>query len=182
MNTKGLVILASFFLAAYSCNDKKERSKESDDSTEDAVIVPGIKVTINAIVPQSDTLQIYYRLNPTEDYISKQSVNAIVNGSDSAQNIIFNIPGNDKITDFRFDIGNNKNQGNIQFKNFRMELNGKSFVTNDTMFIQYFNPNDQVEYDRKTSTAKIVKGKSNTYDPLFIPRAPLSEEINKLYK
>lgn len=176
-----ILTFLGIIISLISCkNDNKNESSNSETKELIEAKVPGIKFSIDAIIKDNDTLQVYYRYDTSSDYVSEQSVNAVVKGSDSIQEVNFEIPGDKVIADFRLDIGNNVNQRPIQFKGFKMELNGKRFQTVDTMFIQYFNPNNQIEYDRKTSTATILKN-ITPYDPLFVPREPLLDEIKKLY-
>ena len=162
-----------------SCGEKKTEEKEQV-AEPTAVITNPIKVSLNAIVPKDDTLQIYYRFDPKSNFESMYVVNAVVKGSDIAQDITFDIPSDKSVSDFRIDLGNNKDQSPIEIKNFNMSFEGKSFNVKDTLFYQYFQNNEFIEYTRDKAIAKPISISGN-YDPIFMPREVFSYEVQKLF-
>lgn len=165
-----------------SCGDKKGTRNSSETeaiAAEPIIIANPLKVSLNAIVDKDDTIQVFYRFDLNSDYNSMHVVNAIVKGSNVAQNINFDIPTDQKIADIRIDLGTNKDQEKIQIKNFNMQFEGRSFNAKDTLFFQYFYPNEFIDYDRKTSTAKLQE-KDGKYDPIFMPRPVFETEMQKI--
>lgn len=177
-------ILFGFLItsALISCGDKKDKNTENDaSSTETPVVITNpLKVTLDAIVPKDDTLEIYYRFDSNSDFEAMYMINAAVKGNDSTQNITFDLPTDKKIYDFRIDFGNNKDQSEIQIKNFNMQFKGASFNVKDTLFYQYFLNNEFIDYTRAKAIAK-PKQVNGAYDPIFMPREVFAMEVEKLF-
>jgi|GEM_PF-1148264 len=175
------VLITSFLI---SCGDNKgERSKSEETNDQAAapiVITDPLKVSLNAIIPKDDTIEVYYRFDPKANFESMYVVNAPVKGQDSAQNVVFDLPTDKKIYDFRIDFGSNKEQSDIQIKNFNMQYKGNSFNVKDTLFFQYFWNNEFIDYTRNKAIAK-PKSVNGNYDPIFMPRETFSFEIDKLF-
>lgn len=163
-------------IALISCSDKSGKAAENEvvSVKEDPLVV-----TLNAIVKEDDTLQVYYRFDPTTDFLAEQVVTSVVKGSENPQNVVFNVPTDDPLADFRIDFGTNKSQKEIEIKDFKMQYKGKAFNAKDTLFYQYFWNNESIEYNREKAVAKpVIKG--TNYDPIFMPREVLMTEIQKI--
>ncbi|WP_413533397.1 hypothetical protein [Empedobacter brevis] len=175
------VLISSFLI---SCGDKKgERSKSNEsngDTVVPVVITDPLKISLNAIISKDDTLEVYYRFEPNANFESMYVVSTPVVGKDSAQNIVFDLPTDKKPYDFRIDFGNNKEQSDIQIKNFNMQYKGNSFNVKDTLFYQYFWNNEFIDYTRNKAIVK-PKSVNGTYDPIFMPREVFATEVNKLF-
>lgn len=165
-----------------SCGDnKKSDSKTNESPTEAPVVITNpLKVTLDAIIPKDDTLEIYYRFDPNTDFEAMYMINSVVKGHDSIQNITFDLPTDKKIYDFRIDFGTNKDQSPIEIKNFNMQYQGTSLNVKDTLFFQYFQNNEYIDYTRDKAIAK-PKVVNDNYDPIFMPREVFATEVEKLF-
>lgn len=173
-----LLIAGVFLLALGSC---KEENKEEQTMVE-AVPAETFDVDLSLVVKQDDSLQLFYRDESMADYEEQNSVWAAVQGSDMAQKISFKLPEDIVPEHIRLDFGKNSKQDPIEVKEFSMKYYDKVFQVKDTMFYQYFIPNEQIEWDRKAAVAKPIVKEGTVYDPLFYPRGTLDLEIEKLVK
>ena len=171
------VLILSFFVA---CSDKKNEESNPVENEAVKVITDPLKVTLDAIVPQDDTLQIYYRFDSAMDFESMNMVSAFVKGDDSVQSIVFDLPTDPKIADFRIDFGNNQSQDEIAIKNLKLQYRANNFEAKDTLFYQYFWNNEFIDYQRDKAIAKPIM-KDGKYDPIFLPREVFATTISTLY-
>lgn len=177
MNYKILILGIS---AALFCSCKEEKQDKPEVKT--SAPVETFDVALEAIIKQDDSLQLFYRDETMPDYLEQNSVWTAVKGSKESQTVKFNLPEDILPEHIRLDFGQNKKQDPIEVKGFSMEYFGKVFQVKDTMFYQYFMPNEQIEWDRKNGIAKPAIKEGKVYDPFFFPRETLILEINKLTK
>ena len=140
------------------------------------------KVGLDLVIREDDSLQIYYKDPSMDDWGFDKCVTQVVKGSNEMQEIIFNLPEDVLPSELRFDMGTNKSQGEIEIKSFKMQYLDKNFVAKDTLFFQYFYPNEHIEYNRSKAFAKPIVKENTPYDPIFISRLVLTDEINKMIK
>lgn len=158
-----------------ACNKEKTSSPKTVEPEKE-----GFKVSLNLIAPKDDSLQVFFTEDQDGIYEEQNSVWAVVKGSDQEQVATFKLPSDVIPTHLRIDLGQNKEQKEIAIKNFKMEYLGQKFEVKDTMFYQYFQPVNQIDWDRKTAVAKITSLPGEKHDPTFNPRETLKQEINKL--
>jgi hypothetical protein len=178
MKSRNFFIIALLGLISFSCKNEDSKKKEIEAKKVDPKEL--FKVSLDLIISKDDSLQIFYREAGMEDYDGSKTVFAAVKGSNLTQQVEFVLPENVLPSKLRIDLGNNKEQLPVEIKNFTMKYMDKIFQAKDTMFFQYFIPNDQIEWDRKKAVAKI-KAKPNTfYDPGFLSRDVMDEELIKI--
>lgn len=160
-------------MAFYSCKDNKKEEVKVDKN---------FKVAFNAIVTKDDNFQIYYNEDGSIAFEADKYIDVAVKGKNEPQEIVFDLPEDVIPQAFRFDIGSNKEQKGVKFLNFKMKYFDKEFQAKDTLFIYYFGNNEQIDYDRKNAiaTPKIIEGQ--LYDPIFMSKSSLKDEINKMIK
>lgn len=173
---KRILAILTIFITLTSC---KEEEKE-------VVIVEKpketFKVGLKLIIKEDDSLQIYYKDSSMDDWGFDKFVTQVVKGRDEEQEVIFNLPENLLPTELRFDMGTNTSQREVEIKSFSMQYLDKSFIANDTLFFQYFYPNEHIDYNRAKAIAKPIVKQNSPYDPIFISRLVLTDEINKMIK
>jgi len=156
----------------FSCkNDKQEEVV--------APKKPTVKVALDAIIKKDDSLQIFYIQHGETEYNGALTVWASVKGSDKSQEVLFDLPEDVLPTKLRIDISKNKDQDPIEVKKFTIKYKERSFQVKDTMFFQYFIPNEQVEWDRKKAIATFKKD-GKDFDPQFGSREVMDAEILKV--
>ncbi|PDS23405.1 hypothetical protein [Flavobacterium branchiophilum] len=170
MKTKLLIAaLASTLL--FSCkNDKQEQAEPKK---------PTVKVALDLVIKKDDSLQIFYIQNGEAEYNGALTVWATVKGSDKPQEVMFNLPEDVLPTKLRIDLSKNKQQDPIEVKKFTIKYQDRIFQVKDTMFFQYFIPNEQVEWDRKKAIASFKKD-GKEYDPQFGSRDLMDAELLKV--
>ena len=180
MRTRNTLIALLTLVIFVSCKDEK------NPKTEDAVVAETpketFKVGLDLVIKKDDSLQIYYKDQGMTDWVFDKCVTKVVKGSDQVQEVIFNLPEDVLPSELRFDMGTNKSQGEVEIKSFKMNYLDKTFVAKDTLFFQYFYPNDQIDYNRSKAIAKPIVKANTPYDPIFISREVLTNEINKIIK
>ncbi len=182
MKSKVFISIFTIFVLLFVSSCKKENSIEGEvkKPKEDK----SFNVTMNLVVPKDDNFQIYFNEDGTDIFAPEKYVDVQVKGSAMAQDIVFKLPEDVVPTSFRFDLGSNKEQGEVKINNFRMKYFEKEFVAKDTLFIYYFGYNEQIDYNRKEAIAKpkILSNKVYVYDPIFIGSEMLKTEIKKIVR
>lgn len=173
-----IIIVGICLLSFCSCKNEKDK----DEVVVNNKPIETFDVALDVIVKQDDSLQLFYRDDTMPDYLEDKSVWAPVKGNNEVQHVFFNLPEDVIPAHIRLDFGKNKKQDPIEVKGFSMKYYDKVFQVKDTMFYQYFMPNEQIEWDRKNAVAKTIVKEGKTYDPFFFPRETLVLEIEKLVK
>lgn len=160
-----------------SCKDKKEADQPLIENV--------FTITINAKVSKDDTFQVFY--NESNDaqtpFEEKYSIFTAVKGSDQDQDIVFKLPEDVFPTQIRLDFGINKSQTEISISNFKINYKQKSFEAKGSNFFNYFTPDTVfVKVDKVNSKAIPFVNKDGGYDPMFISKNELNQEILKLIK
>lgn len=169
-------ILIAFVASLTSCkNDKTEEVKSENQES-----ASGMKITVDAIVPVDDIFQFFYSEDGSDNYPGDKVVTTNVKGDSKVQSIVFNFPEDAFPIALRFDMGGNKEQKSVEFKNVKIEYYNKDIVIKDTLFRYYFYPNEQIKYDVKTAiaTPNIIEGEP--YDPIFMPTNDFKKELKAL--
>jgi len=181
--TAKLIFTSLILLVAFtSC--KKEANKDEVKPIEIETKNNNFQLTLTATVKTDDNFQLYYSQDEYEvPYKEENSVWVAVKANDNPQDIVFNLP-EDVIPNYiRIDFGTNEGQKEINIKNFKMKYYSKSFEARDSLFFNYFIPNDCVKVlDKKNSTVQNIKSKDGRYDPLFYSEIALYDQIQLIVK
>ena len=163
---------------------KKEENKIVVSPAEVEAIKNSFKVTLTATVTVDDNFQMYFSQDDYEaPYQEENSVWVPIKGSEKPQDIVFVLP-EDVLPDYiRIDFGINVKQKVISIQNFKMNYFSKSFEAKDSLFFNYFIPNDCVTIvDKNKSVIQNIKSKDGRYDPLFYSEKALYDQIQLLVK
>ncbi|WP_125718517.1 hypothetical protein [Flavobacterium ustbae] len=182
MKTK--LFFASLLLITVFTSCKKDAVKEEVKPIEIETKKNNFQVTLTAIVKEDDNFQLYYSQDAYEvPYKEENSVWTAVKANSNQQDIVFNLP-EDAIPNYiRIDLGTNENQKEIIIKNFKMNYYSKSFEAKDSLFFNYFLPNDCVKIvDKKNAILQNIKTKEGKYDPLFYSEKALYDQIQLIVK
>ncbi|MDX6190460.1 hypothetical protein SGQ83_13950 [Flavobacterium sp. Fl-318] len=182
MRTK--LIFTSLILALTFISCKKEVSKEEIKPIEVETNKNNFQVTLTAIVKTDDNFQLYYSQDEYDvPYKEENSVWVAVKANDNPQDIVFNLPENVIPNYIRIDFGTNEAQKEVTVKNFKMKYFSKSFEAKDSLFFNYFIPNDCVKIlDKKNSVVQNIKSQKGIYDPLFYSEKALYDQIQLIVK
>ncbi|CAA9202550.1 hypothetical protein ACHRVW_01685 [Flavobacterium collinsii] len=182
MRTK--LIFASLILLVSFTSCKKEVSKDEVKPIEVETKKNNFQVTLTATVKTDDNFQLYYSEDEYEvPFKEENSVWMAVKANDNPQDIVFNLP-EDAIPNYiRIDFGTNEGQKEIIIKNFKMKYYSKSFEAKDSLFFNYFIPNECIKVlDKKNSIIQNIKSKDGKYDPLFYSEKALYDQIQLIVK
>lgn len=174
------ICLFSLALMIISC---KEVKNENQMEVIDVPVKPRaelFQVSLDLIIKKDDSLQLFYMDENMTIYDGSKTVWSIVKGSDNPQEVIFMLPRDILPYKIRLDFGTNKEQLPIAVKSFSMKYRDKNFHVKDTMFYQYFIPNDQINWDRKEAVATTIYKEGVFYDPGFNCRETLELELEKI--
>ena len=166
----GLVILTSLV----SCKDEKPKSEPKF-----------FTVTLNVIAKNDDGFQVFYKEinDDTKPFEEANAINVAFKGSDKPQDLVFNLPVDVFPTDFRIDVGNNKDTKEVVINNFKMTYNNKNFEAKGAAFFNYFTPDTNfVKYDVAGSKILPITGANGYYDPMVFSNDLLESEIVRLAK
>lgn len=172
-------LIAVFLLAAtvFSCKDNnKEEAAKPEEKVET------FDVTLNMVVTKDDNFQIFYTDQADPNFDEKKSVLVPVKASATAQDIVCHLPEDVIPTNLRVDLGNNAQQAPMKLNNFKISYFDKSYELKDTLILRNFVVNDQLKYDKPTSTLTPAQGKATIYDPFLYPQDNLKTEIEKIVK
>jgi hypothetical protein len=172
-------VLSAFALSLIfvSCKDDKKTETPAAEAKKETLF----SVTVNAVVTKDDTFQVFYNEDGTETWPADQAVTVDVKGSPDAQDIVFQVPDDYTPMALRLDIGANKDQKEVTFKNFKVKYKGKEMNAKGAEIFKYFYPAVQVEFDTVAGVAKIKPIEGQAYDPIMACTQPLKDELNKLY-
>lgn len=173
-----LVIATISLLTISSCKDEK---KESDKNV-DKVVDKSFNIIMDLVVTKDDNFQIYYNEDGSDNYTGDKYVNVDVKGKAESQEIVFKLPEDALPASLRFDLGSNKEQGEIKINAFKMKYFEKVFEAKDTLFFQYFGNNTSIKYIREKAVAVPLINNPTGYDPIFSGTENLKNELKKLTK
>jgi hypothetical protein len=181
MRTKSIVVLLFSVLLTLGCKSDKTEEGKADAPVDNSP--KGFRVTLNVTVKKDDVFSLFYTEDGTADF-KKDPIWIDAKGSETAQNVVFNLPEEVVPTQFRVDFGRNKDQEPIKINSFKMEYYQKSFEIPGDKFYIYFDADlSKTVYDKNAATVSAVVKDGERMFPSFYPnQLPLGQEIQKLTK
>lgn len=175
---KNTILFLGLFLSFSFVSCKNDKADEVQKP--EAVKKPAYKIALDLLIKKDDSLQIFYCENGEMEFNGAKTVWSSVKGNENVQQVVFDLPEDVFPTKLRIDLSKNKNQDPIAIKGFSINFEDKNFQVKDTMFFQYFIPNDQIDWDRKAAVAKFKIKEGETFDPQFGSRETMEIELQKL--
>lgn len=181
MKTKFLALFVIVSTLFVGCKD--EKSNDAIDAVT-AKEQKNFKVTLNVTVKKNDTFSIFYTEDGSIDFTKTTPIWVEVKGSDSPQDVVFNLPEDIIPTQLRLDFGMSKDQEEIVINKFKMDFFGKSFEAAGEQFYVYFDPDlSKTIFDKDKKTINAVVKDGVRQSPSFYPNTkPLGDEITKIVK
>jgi hypothetical protein len=178
MKTKLILLLLISITTFSSCKNDKSETKNNEDTSE--VISNNFKVTLKLIIKKDDDFALFF----TEDGSINFKDDPIwhgVKGSESLQDVVFELPEGSYPTQLRMDLGIKKDQEDITLKSVKMEYKGKTREIVGAELINFFRADDsKCTFDPATG---LIKAVGPTKAPSLYPQeANLGPEIAKLAK
>lgn len=172
------LILSSLVIGALFTSCKSDKN----ENNEEVVKKPVFKIALDLLIKEDDSLQVFYCENGETQFDGTKTVWSVVKGNENTQQVLFNLPEDVLPTKLRIDVSKNKLQKPIAIKGITLSYNERTFQAKDTMFFQYFIPNEQIEWDRKKAIANFKIKEGESFDPQFGSREIMEAELQKLIK
>lgn len=170
------VILFALFTA---CKDEEKKAVEQVATEVEAS--NKFVVTLNAVIKQDDSFQLYYKNEESGNYEEANSIFTEMKGSDKPQDVVFTLPEDVLPSYFRLDFGTNKNQSPIVINSLKFDYLDKNFNLSGSQFFDYFILNElTVKGDKATSTITPILNPDGVHDPMSYSGTILAEEIKKI--
>lgn len=129
---------------------------------------PDSILSVQLAMEKDDDLTVYYR-STKEELSEERTVVRSIKGQAALQTIQFNIPANSN--SIRFDLGQNKQQGNISIKEIALNHIAQNKIKRlgPKNILRYFKVNNFIEKPAVVSNRLQIKPKSvnGQYDPYF---------------
>lgn len=182
MKSKILVITLITFGFLSSCKGEKENNIGEKETITVESKNEYFSVEMNVITPKEDNFAVYYTEDATTNFNSEKVVWSGVLGQDQSQKIVFNLPTEAIPTHIRFDLGLNKEQGDVILEKFKLDFYGNTFEAKGSDFLKYFIENELVktEIDEVKGTIKFLKNPNGFEAPFYYPHQALLDEITKI--
>lgn len=169
MRLKKFLIIGFISLFALSCkNDKAAESLDvvAPEETKDNFF----RVTLKAIVTKNDDFALYYTEDGSINFFDVKPIWQGVTGSETEQEIVFQLPEGVYPTQLRFDLGLNKEQSDIVIKGVKFSYKGNEFNANGAEFFNYFRADEnQCTADPMTGVVKALVVNGERKGPSLYP-------------
>lgn len=181
MKAKHFLAIALLGFTVLSCKNEESKSEESVQE----VVSNRFKITLNATVKKDDDFQVYYKdvNDPSVPFSEDKSIYVAVKGSETPQDIVFELPEGAKPLTLRMDFGLKKDLGDITVNRFSVEYKGKRIDAAGPTFFDYFRPDDSfVKVDKATSKISPIVAKDGNYDPMMFSVESFDQQLAQLVK
>lgn len=182
MKTNKLFLALLMLSALVSC--KKEESKENTDVTSNPT-KNIFTITLNAVVQKDDSFQVYFKDvdNDQVPFEESKSVYIDVKGSETAQDIVFNLPEDAYPAQIRLDYGINKEQTAIKINSFKINYLDKTLELTPNEFFNHFIFNETtLVKDTINNLIKPIIFDGGGYDPMSYSEKLLNDKLQKIIK
>jgi hypothetical protein len=178
---KSKFFIACLVVTTLFISCKEEKVKEEVVLEEK---VETFEVILDMVVNNDDNFQVFYTDDLVPQFDDKKSIWTTVKGLETAQKIVFSLPQDDLPTNFRIDLGNNKDQKPMILKSITFKYFDKIKTLTSKEILTYFVVGEKVIFNQETGEIDFTKSESEKefYDPLLYPQDNLKEEIEKLVK
>jgi len=156
------------FCSLLSCENKQTRNH--------------LSIYIDAIVKESDSIQIFYTTNSSIDFNEKQSFWTKVKGDKKNQVLSFHFPDSIKPKQIRLDLGRNINQKDIIVNEIKFSYQQEAFSAKGEEIYWIFRVDDSnTSVDKLTGNLK-RKDTTQIIGPSLYPAGDkLFKKLNELY-
>lgn len=179
---KGKFLLPAFFLLVLiGCKD--EKSIDSLEIVKPETTDAFFKVTLNVIVKKDDDLAVFYTQDGTTDF-KLEPIWQAVKGSESSQQVRYDLPPNVLPTQLRMDFGLKPNQEDIILKSVILEYKDKKREIAGAELANFFRADaNKCTFDASTGLIKAVVKDGVRQSPSIYPHEVyLGPELKKLGK
>lgn len=174
---KATTIFASLFLALafVSCKNETKPTEAAADK---------FTFTVNATVTKNDNFQLFYKEEVDgQPFDETSSVWVEVKGADKAQDITFEMPDDVIPTQFRLDLGINKQQAPITINSCKVAYKDRKVDIAKADFFTFFVADTTfAKVDTAAGTVAPFVTKDGAYDPQVFSGTILADKIQTMLK
>lgn len=179
MKLKSLILGLFIATAFVACKNEPK----TDEANAEEAVDTSFKVTLNLNMKKNDTLHLYYTEDNTINFKEESSLWVSAAGSEQAQDMVFKLPDGVFPTQFRLDLGVNRENEKIKLNSIKFDYLKKSFLMNETTIFNYFRIDENVSImDPQTKELGRKDPKVASGASLYPQEIPLKTEIDKLAK
>lgn len=177
MKTQVVVVLLAIHALTVSCNSDKKQEVDTASAKPSE-----IRVVLDAKVEVDDSFQVFYTEDGSFNFTEESSVRVNVNGSNNSQQIVFSLPEEVILSNFRIDTGENPDQKPIVVNSLTVQFYERKLEMKNMEIIQYFYPNQHLTLDYAKSSLVANPSHTGVYDPFLFPQEPLTKALADLMK
>lgn len=184
MMTNRILISLLLILTLSSCKNESKNENDSPVKEKEAENKNSFTITINAIVKKDDSFQVFFKeQDDQKPFDEKNSVYAVFKGSDSPQDIVFNLPEDVVPNYVRFDYGINKKQSEIILNSFKISYFGKTFEIKNNELANFISFNEgTLKFNKEKGSITPFILKDGSYDPMSFTSTTLYDKIQQLLR
>lgn len=176
MKLKSLLVSVILIGFLNSCKNDVQKNQEEPKKSKN------FKVVLDLLIQKDDSIQLFYQDELIPKFDEKNSLWAVVKGSQANQEISFELPEEIIPTNLRIDISKKQDQNPIKINNFKMKYLEKSFETKDSTMVYYFSANNHLKFDPGTKILSSVNVVGEAYDPYIYTTDKLKLKVKELLK
>ena len=180
MKLKSIILVLSIAVFMFSC---KNEPKTNEPKTELDIKSNTFKVTLSLLIKKNDTIHLYYTEDNTINFNEASSIWTPVSGNETVQDVTFELPKDVFPTQFRFDLGINKENEKIIVKGVKLNYLDKLSQITESSVYNYFRVNTDNTNINLTTKELSRKDPKIAAGPCLYPlEIQLKTEIDKLAK
>lgn len=175
-----LLYLVAFLVFSACKNNSKNNGNKIENAarTEEIDLEDRLIVTMNALVPNDDNFEIYYR-KKEEKFQPENKVSLKINGTEKVQELVFVLDVIEFPSYLRIDFGRNPNQNNLRLESLSISFNENSHEFTIEELKKFFHPNKNMKVDFESGEIVLQKT-GDKYNP-YLNSNNIAHFFNKLY-
>lgn len=165
-----IVIFFLLICLCAGCKDTNPNEKTIGDSD-------SFMITLSILVKKKDVIEIFYIDSKYDgiNFSEEKKIKKSVEGSNNVQTLSFKLPIESLSSTFRVDLGNNKEQNFVSFKNITFKSQQGELTIEGNEMEWFFIPNKYLKYKGNGQYQIIEVG--GRVDPFIVSKAVLSKKL-----
>lgn len=189
MKVKYLFIsLLSFSTILFSCKNSENNETVDTPKTEEVQKEnpKTFKIILNVTAKKDDSFHLFFSEDGTLNFPEKTSIWANFKGSETPQDIVFELPEDVLPSLMRIDFNSYQQEEPIQINSFKMKYYNSEFKAEGKSFFDYFGPNTEtveiVDKDKVIIKPILKEGKKYSPPSFYPSEDALKTRIEQVIK
>lgn len=134
-------------------------------------------ITLSIIVKKKDMIEIFYLDSKGDEtkFSEEKKIKKSVEGSNDVQTLSFKLPIEALSNTFRIDLGNNKEQNIVSFKNIMFKNQQRELTIEGSEMEWFFTVNKYLKY-KENGQYQIIE-RDGRSDPFIVSKAVLNKKL-----